>query len=311
MTAIPRFSGAGNAQLFEVILFNLITFVGLIFSINEIESIVSYVSALQAVLILLFIGRRIFKRKQNPPFSFIFIFIGLILWLVSGIYTGFTGSDLLKPLHYEGAIAAIIIGVGSRLIPGILGHVDIVQLQRSTYERPVPIYKTIPISFVLLIIGFILSYFMSELSGYFRAFIVSWIAIAYWKIFTLPNERTSLTWSVWISSWLIALSFILRAFVKEGEIHVSHSFFLGGIVLLSMMIATRVIQSHGPKNKQLENSKILYVVTGFVILAMLTRVSAFYMPEHYLNHLSYGAIVLILAVIIWSLKYLKYVTGKY
>jgi len=307
MTAIPRFSGAGNAQLFEILIFNIVTLIGLIISISGNESYVSFISALQALLILLFIGRRILKRKQNPPFSFIFIFVGLILWLFSGIYTGITGSDLLKSLHYEGAIAAIIIGVGSRLIPGILGHVDIVQMQRSAYEKPVPIYRTIPVSFVLLILGFILSYFMIELSGYFRAGIVAWIAIVYWKIFSLPKERTSLTWSIWISAWLIVLSFIFRAFAREGEIHVSHAFFLGGIVLLSLMIATRVIQSHGPKDKNLENIKLLYVVTGLIVISMLTRVSAFYLPEQYLSHLSYGAFVLILAVIIWAVRFLKYV----
>ena len=103
------------------------------------------------------------------------------------------------------------------------------------------------------------------------------------------------------------MSFLSKPFIQAGDIHVSHSFFINGIVLLSLLIGTRVIQSHGPKNKKLENKKILYVITGLIVLAALTRVSAYYLPDVYLTHLAYSSVVLSLAVILWAFSYLRYI----
>ena len=306
MTAVPRFSGAPYAKISDICLFSLITFSGFVSSFSGNDKIVSFFSAFQAMAILSFLLSRISKRKQNPPYSFLFIFVGLILWMVSAFHFGFTGSETLKSLHYEGAIAAIILGVGSRLIPGILGHSEIVQQQRAAYEKPISIIKTVPISFLLLIFGFVVSYFMDDYSNFLRAAIVGWVAVKYWKLYKKPKEKTALTWSIWSSSWLIVTGFVARAILSEGDIHLSHIFFIGGIVLLSLMVATRVIQSHGPKDKKLENAGVIHWVLSLTILAMLTRVSAYYLPELYLSHLAYGALILIIAVVIWSVKYLVY-----
>jgi uncharacterized protein involved in response to NO len=304
MTAVPRFSGAPYARISDISLFTLVTLFGFVGSFWGNERLVSFFSAIQAMSILAFLFSRISKRKQNPPYSFLFIFVGLILWMVSALHFGLTGSETLKSLHYEGAIAAIILGVGSRLIPGILGHSEIVQQQRSAYEKPVAIIKTVPLTFLLLIFGFIASYFMDDFSKILRAAIVGLVAVKYWKLYKKPKEQTALTWSIWCSSWLIVTGFSARAIMSEGDIHLTHVFFIGGIVLLSLMVATRVIQSHGPKDKKLENAGVIYWVLSLTILAMLTRVSAYYLPELYLSHLAYGAMILIIAVVLWSVKYL-------
>jgi uncharacterized protein involved in response to NO len=300
MTAIPRFSQTAPAHSFEVFIFFLLQLIGLPLAIQEQERMLYYLSSLQPMLLLFFILRRFPHRKQNPPYTFIFILIGLMLWIVSG----WLGADY-KELHYEGAIAAIILGVGSRLIPGILGHTEIVQAQRERYERPVGLLKTIPFSFILLVLTFAGSYFLSN-GIIVRSIVVFWIGVSYWKLFRLPKLRTSLTWSLWICGWLIIISFLVRPLLSEGEIHISHSFFINGIVLLSLLIAARVIQSHGPKLPELEKSKILWWVTGLIVLAAATRVSAFYLPSVYLTHLAYASVVLTVACILWAWKYLRY-----
>lgn len=308
MTAVPRFSKTSHAKPYEVWSLFVLILVGLFPAWSGEEDAVQILSALQALMILAFIFRRIFYRKENPPYSFLFIFVGLILWMASAILGIFQDAESFKQLHYEGAIAAIILGVGGRLIPGILGHVEIVGKQRANYERPVPLFQTVPWYFFLLIFSFIGSYFLSETNGgILRFLVVSFIGLKYWKLFTQPVNKTTLTRSIWLCSWFILLSFGLKAFWPEGMIHGSHAFFVSGIVLMSLLIATRVIQSHGPKNPALENWKGLYVVTGLVFLAAATRVSAFMLPDSYLHHLGYSSFLLIVAVMIWGLKYLKYV----
>lgn len=311
MTAVPRFSKTSTATIFEILIYFFITVFGLAFAFLENEIGVYTFSFLQAALLLVFLLRRIFKRKENPPFSFIFIFVGIGLWMVSAFMSIFMMSDAFKNLHYEGAITAIILGVGSRLIPGILGHSDIIQYQKEHYEATKSFLKTIPLHFIGIIIVFISSYFLTEYFGSIvRMFVVLFISFFYWKIYIFPKERNALTWSIWISCWCIAGSFVLKAFWQDGFIHASHAFFLTGIVLLTLLIATRVLVSHGPRDKRLENSKILYAVSFLLILTAATRVSAFLMPDQYYQHLAYSSFVLVIAVVLWSWRYLRYAFSK-
>lgn len=306
MTAIPKFSKTSTAKSFEVILFGFVTIIGISFAYKGDEKVALFISALQPLIILFFLFQRIAKRKENPPYSFVFIFVGLFLWLGSALFGIFIDLEALKNLHYEGAMASIILGVGSRLIPGILGHVEIVALQGERYEKPLPILATVPLHFFGLVFAFVVSYFLPESFGdYLRAGVVSFIAFHYWLLAKLPKTKTALTWCLWLSSWLIVLSFLLKALWPEGMIHASHSFFINGIVLLSLLISIRVLRSHGPDDKKLENRKLIYLITFLVILAAATRVTAYLMPAFYLSHLGYSSLVLTLAIIIWGLTYLK------
>lgn len=308
MTAVPKFSQTKSAERYEVFSFLFVTLLGLGFAYSDSEKVVFILSSLQALILLNFLFQRVHKRKVNPPYSFVFIFIGLFLWLFSGLMSAAFNSESFKVLHYEGSIAAIILGVGSRLVPGILGHVEIVQTQRNRYEKEIPFLKAVPVHFSLMVAFFVGSYFLNDLIGiYIRAVIVAIIGLYYWKLINFPKIKSALTWCIWISCWLIILSFMLKAFWEAGFIHASHAFFISGNLLLTLLIATRVLQSHGPKDPNLENSKILYVVTFLLILAAATRVSAFLMPEHYLTHLGYSSFVVSSAVMIWSAKYLKFI----
>jgi uncharacterized protein involved in response to NO len=308
MTAVPKFSQTTTANLWEVFLFLVVTVLGVGLAYGEWADLVFLISSLQALIILFFLFSRILKRRANPPYSFVFIFVGLFLWLFSGLAGIFFDAEAFKHLHYEGAIASIILGVGSRLIPGILGHVEIVNSQRAKYEKRISVLKTVPLPFFLIMLSFVVSYFLSESLGrVIRAFDVLIIGFMYWRLWKTPVEKTALTWSIWSAAWLVVLSFVVKAFTFDGLIHMSHFFFIGGVVLLSLLIATRVLQSHGPKDKTLEQSNVLYFVTGLIILAAATRVSAYLLPDLYLSHLGYSSLLLSSAVIIWSIKYLWYI----
>lgn len=312
MTAVPKFSQTSTATYTEILSFLTVSFVGLCFAFLEMEQFAYICSALQAIVILVFLAVRITKRKVNPPYSFVFIFIGLFLWIVSAGIGVFVESNAFKNLQYEGAIVSIILGVGSRLIPGILGHVEIVQSQRGKYENEIPYLKTVPLHFLALIAIFIISYFLSDQVGSIaRLSVFLIISVFYWKIYLFPKVASALTWNIWISCWLMLLSFLLKAFWVEGGIHASHAFFFSGIVLLTLLVATRVLQSHGPKDIRAENYKTLYIVTFLIVLSGATRVSAVLIPGSYERHLGYSSIVLTMGVLIWGLKYLRFIFKGY
>ncbi len=305
MTAVPKFSKTDSASRGEVCAFLAATVLGAIAALLLDERWIFLFSSAQALVLLAFIFKRIHKRKENPPYSFIFIFVGLFLWGLSGVMSFFFDSEGFKYLHYEGAIACLILGVGSRLIPGILGHVEIVAFQRRSYERPVALIKTIPLHFLVLIATFLGSYFLGDRGLIVRAVVVTIIGLSYWRLWRLPKTRTALTHCLWFCAWLIVLSFVVMGLWPEAHVHIGHSFFINGIVLLSLLIATRVLVSHGKQDSKLENKKTLYFVTLFVVLSSLTRVAAYIIPDSYLGHLSYASFTLVIGIVIWAFSYLK------
>lgn len=311
MTAVPRFSETDYAKGFEISAYVLATF--LVFAGLYLENpALIYTSALfQPLVILFFIVSRFSKRKSNPPYSFIFLFLGVLFWSAPYILSWKFSFDDFKYLHDEGAIAAFILGVGSRLIPGILGHTEIVQLQRKQYERPGPIFKTVPAFFWILFGGFALS-FGGQTTPFLtlRFFVVTFIAFYFWKLHHFPAERTALTWSIWAAGWSIVISYLLRIIWPTGDIHAMHIFFFSGTLLLTLLISIRVLQSHGPNDKTIENRKSIYWITGLILFAAATRVSAILMPKQYLSHLGYSALVLIVVIAIWSSRFLIHAVPK-
>jgi len=308
MTAVPKFSRSQAASPIEALLYiaNTIAVILMSFWTTE-ETLLLILSSIQAFQIFFFAFRRFRTTKASPPFTFVFIFLGIVLWILSGFV-----SDLLPliprlSLQYDGAILAIILGIGSKLIPGILGHEDVISIPNSQLEQK-GFLRSVPLYFYLLMALYALSFCIDlQIGTALRCLIVFFISMKFWKLYLLPPTKTSLAYCIWISAWLIVFSGFLKAFWIEGYVHAGHSFFINGIVLLSILIATRVLQAHGPKRKELENSKWLYFITFLVALAAATRVSAILMPDNYYRHLAYSSIVLGLALFIWIFKYLKFV----
>lgn len=257
-------------------------------------------SICQALFLFFFVSRRITKLKANPPYSFIFIPVALMLWIYSEVNYLLTEQPEALWLFYEASTLAFIIAVGARLIPGLLGHQEIVDYQRSLYERPGPFYKVVPKGFYLMAIVYFLSAMPWQKDiGFLRVAILTTIALSYWRIFTLPTTRTSFSWSVWLCCWGIVLGQYAKLFFSEFGIHILHAHFVLGIILLTLLVITRVSNAHLLKIKELEKKKTLLVITILLFLTAATRVSAPMLPASYENHLAYSAFVLILSFVIW------------
>lgn len=308
MTAIPQFSQTRQASQFEVFSYFFITGALPFLALMKLPYGVSALSALQSILLLSFLAPRIIQRKSNPPYTFIFVFLGLLLWLMAGLgqLWGHGPDELYKTLQHEAAIAALILGVGARLIPGILGHTEIVQAQKERYENVESLLKTIPFGFTLLVFAFVASYFLPDVQAqWIQAGVVTLIATAHWRIHQFPSKRTHLTWSLWCCALSIVLSFLFQPLLGQAHIHIAHAFFINGVVLISLLVATRVICAHGPGVK-IEDSRWVSVMTGLILLASATRVSAYFLPNSYFTHLGYSSFILVLALAIWGIKFLPY-----
>lgn len=308
MTAVPKFSRTHVATPREALSYIFLSSTIVLLSYIVDEKYVLLLSSLQALLLFLFAFRRFKITTASPPFSFIFIFLGILLWILSGVAGQFFTEIPQISLQYDGAILAIILGIGSKLIPGILGHSEVLNSQSFLTEKKTYL-KSVPPYFYALMLLYAISFLIEIQYGtWVRFFIVLIISLKFWKLHLLPPIKSALTYCIWFCAWLILSSIFLKAIWQDGFIHAGHSFFINGIVLLSILVATRVLVAHGPMKKELENSKWLHAITFFVVLAAATRVSAYLMPESYNRHLAYSSLSLGLGIIIWSYKYLRLAT---
>lgn len=305
MTALPQFSQTKAATKGEVLFYVIMT-------LTFIMTGLHLASLLQVLCLLFFMFTRIGTRKENPPYTFIFLPIALLFWAIADLNAILNFTEDLNHLHFEGTFLALIIGVGSRLIPGILGHVEIVQNQRQNYENLKPLTQIIPKSFYLLIILYLTAYLSSNVvvSSILKIMVLFYVAVKFWRVHKFPVIRSSLTWSIWIAVWILLLIFTLNPFFAEAGVHYFHGFLISTVTLLTLMVATRVLQSHGPQDKSCENHQKLRWITALIILAGATRVSAYYLPHVYYTHLAYSSLVLSTAVIWWAITYLKFVCIK-
>lgn len=311
MTAIPRFTEAGYAKIREI-LPNAILLIAAQLSLYFGNHEFSYLFTTLAIGILLVFARaRFLARKTNPPHTFVFVGAGLLLWFFTNIILGF--QDLLpqvlilpfQKLFSTGIVMCFVMGVGGRLLPSIFGFDEIVLNQKTIYEQPKSFWTVIPGDISACVFLFLSSYFGEPFFGlaitsFIRLGVASYIAYRYWGIGKAPKRKSVLSWSLWISAWSLILGLSLPIIWRGFDTHSEHVIFVSGFSLMTLMVATRVTLAHGNEGLRWElRSKTLIVIAVLLLLSMITRVTAVLMPQIYLTHLAYAAILWVGAAIIW------------
>ena len=112
-----------------------------------------------------------------------------------------------------------------------------------------------------------------------------------------------------IALFAIPGGYILMAIWPQRIFSFLHVVFITGFSLLTITVATRVVLGHsGQTEKFRAPLKSVFWMVGLVTFAMLTRVSADWMPAHSMSHYGYAALVWILGVIVWAIAILPGVT---
>lgn len=310
MTAAPKFTVSfGPTKTDQNISLGLISLMALSLLLTDMLYF-QLVVTLLFVFLILFIIRRFRVRKANPPDSFLFIAFGLGCGIVGslillsaklidiplGVYS------LGRLFFLQAYILCLVLGVGSRLIPALLGWTALPNSSSNSKPR----------IFLLSSLGtlFVTSYILEagklfQLAQILRLFIIGFIAFAFWKIHKLPKRRGFQSFSLWVSAWALIFGQSGVLLFPLYRTHFLHIIFISGLGLMTFMIATRVILAHGHHGMQMENSsKGLLLGTVLIVLAGLTRLFAGLVPQHYESHLFYSASVWFLGLILWGFLFL-------
>ncbi len=292
MTALPKFLNSAPCRLWELNIAIGCTMLPLMRSV--FPPLTQWHTEIVPFLWLGFYAASRFRKAEfQPPPSFIFIPLGLL----SGILGIFS-----KPLIIEGALLSFILGIGSKLIPALLGHSKPILIQLSSQKRSFT-ERLIFVEAGLFLIGIVFHIAEATSFGDFCwAVVVTSMAIRFWKILSRPKMHGYLSLLLWASSWMVVVGLWLVVFFSAYRVHMMHGIYVGGMSLMALCVATRVVLAHGgfALTPEISSKGFLLCGTLCIIAAMTRMAAAFLPPESYFLHLAYASSSLALGFIFWA-----------
>lgn len=313
MTAVPRFTGSFPASRLEVTLASVLAAALIASSLGSARALFHASSAASIGALIVFAVRRFLARSAFPPPTFVFVGLGLVGGFLGSLLLALQGAPgfggevaaLARGLYYQGMILGLVLGVGGRLIPALLGHAPPPRPLAPARVRKDGFLRTIPaetwIAMTALAVSFPVEAWISVGGGrLLRALAATWVAYRYWKLHRLPLRRSRHAWLIWLSGCFTVTGLVLSALMPAYSIHVLHLFYISGLGLMTLMVATRVTLAHGGHEMLLEfRSRSLLISGALIVLAALTRMSADLLPQVYESHLLYAAATWLIALGVW------------
>ncbi len=311
MTAVPQFTGADRCQKWECALGAAIFLLLMAVSFSENRAPFHLASLISFFALISYCLKRFLKRKNTPPRFFVFVGLGLLMGTAGVLILLLSEIGLIpeswfkfgKLLYTQGMILALVLGVGTHLLPAIWGWSDLPIQPVGKSEESLK-KNLLP---VLGLAAALIFSFCVESTGYFalgqgiRAVLVSYLAVMKWNMLRKPKTRGRLSFWLWVSAWSLCLGLWLPLFFPLYAIHMMHFAFIGGFGLMTLMVASRVTLAHGGYGYRVEvRSRLLTTSAVLILISAATRLSAPGIPRIYLHHLAYAAIVWISAMLIWS-----------
>jgi hypothetical protein len=258
--------------------------------------------------------RALFFRRDVPPPGFVLVIAGLISALVgaSSQVVMHISPTLLPPwaaalgrlLLYQGYLVFPIMGIGAFLLPRFFG---LPSRQNFPESLSLPEGWLPRAGFALLCGGVVMAGFVMEAMGQARwgnALRAAGIFVYFFR--EVPVHQAgfgggSLALGLRLALFSIPLAYVLMAVSPERTSTYLHLLFISGFSLLTLVVASRVILGHSGQTERLRQSiRPVLVMVSLVVLAMLTRVSADFLPDVRMSHYAYAGVCWIVGVAVWA-----------
>jgi uncharacterized protein involved in response to NO len=258
--------------------------------------------------------RALLFRKDVPPPGFVLVPVGLgcalfgsatqIIAQVSGSALPEWMPRLGRLLLHQGYLVFPIMGVGAFLFPRFFDLPNRQSFPESL--RPPPGWRERArfalFSGALVMAGFVLETADAPRIGNgLRA-----IGFLIYFLREVPLYRSglgggSLALGLRLAVFSIPLAYALMAVWPDRTFSLLHLLFISGFSLVLFIVASRVVLGHsGQADKFGARLRPVLILAVLVALAMLTRVSADWMPAIRLGHYAYAALAWAAGVLVWS-----------
>jgi uncharacterized protein involved in response to NO len=258
-------------------------------------------AAFSVMLLALFLGmagRWFFENTDTPPPGFVLAMLGILgaavsAWLLSRGGLGGAGYGFARLCLLQGFLLLPLMGIGPYLLPRFFGWPS----RHSFDDSPTPPagwwrkLAAAILAGLLVLSGFLLEARGNALLGQcLRALVILvWFAMEtpiLRRAKTSTTPANSVRWA--IASMIAGLA--AAAFWPAARIGSLHLFFACGLALATLAVGTRVILGHAGRHDLL-GGKIVWLrwVTGLLILAAATRMTADFIPKVLVSHHIYAA----------------------
>lgn len=314
-TAGPRLLDAPPWSKWELLLFvGLALAMMVCLGLNEI----AFADALAGIWLLGVLGSLLFRffkiRGDVPPPGMPMAALGLFSAGVAGIVLGLTPLieipyclySFSRLLYFQGLVWLPVIAVAPFLLPRFFGKSSLHSFDDSP-EIPAGWTRRFTESLaagLLLIATFACeAWFSPRLGMALRAIVVFlYLAVSVPGLvgWTKTNGLgIALRWVAPCAAggWLLAVVFPLH---RTGMLHLM---FIGGIGLLILSAATRVILGHAERQDRLKlPMKWFHAMWALLLFTAATRMTSDFLPEVRMTHFTYAAILWLAILVFWMWK---------
>lgn len=303
MTAVPRMSGTESCRPVEAALVLVLLTAQLLIASDT--SLSAALFTCHAAVLLAFVARRVFRRRQNPPSVFLFVPVGLITAFIGGILLIFAKSlpaawaKLGQLWAFEAFVLNLIIGLGSRLIPVLSRAPGALSPMQGggSWKSHLPLLALFNLSFPIQ------AFFDSQAGLTLRALTLTWAAFGSLRLVAPMRPITALGVALRVSTAFLFVPYYLMVLFPAGRIHWLHLTYIGGLGLMTIMVAVRVVLSHGGAGLEKEvRSRGLTAVAALLVVATLTRtIVPIWNPADSFLAFSAAGVLWILSLFLWWL----------
>jgi uncharacterized protein involved in response to NO len=266
-------------------------------------------AAMLVALIASLAVRWISGNRDTPPPGFVLVFVGLPGGALAAGFLALEPSPSLvqwqwaRLILFQGFLLLPLMGIGPYLLPRFFGmsssHAfDDAPRPPAGWWRKMWAAATAG----LLVLGsFALEVHFQPMAGQvLRALvIVAWFALEL-PVFRRANLSTTPGNAARWAIAGLAAGCLCAGLWPSARVGSLHLFFASGIGLVTLAVGTRVILGHAGRHDLL-GGRILWLrwVTGLLILAATTRMSADFLPAIRVSHHLYAAWTWAIAGVVW------------
>ncbi len=283
MTALPKMTGSFSATKFERSCAVALITTGVGCAVGGHFAAAYALSVVQIGFLLWFGLRRPHSRTGGRVSGFIFIPAALAWAAFGGFVHALAFASIALPsmlLDFgrvaiqEAFLLNLIVGIGGRLIP-FLTRVQSAAPHEKAAELKQPywaIFGLLNLSFFLEGVGAVRS------SWALRAVVLFFAAVTLFKLHSRRPVSSHLGNGLLASIGTMIVGYALLAFLPGYKIALLHIVFIGGFTLVTLMVATRVVLSHGGFSLEIERKSVFVLGAAVLLLAAALFRGFYFLP---------------------------------
>ena len=266
------------------------------------------------VLLLVFLGTmatRARTAQDLPPPNFVLVLFGFVnaiagiflITAVKSITNGSFANQLGGLMLNEGFILFPILGVGAFFFPKLLGGA-----KPEPSDLQIAATLWVKRATIALLTGLVIwASFVLEALGWVRtaALVRGLTTLAYFvmqgHLLEKPSGPPFLAHCFRLGALLLVAGLLFPAALPGYRLANLHLTFIGGFSIILFTVSTRVIIGHaGQSHLFRKRLRFLIASLALLIVAMVARVGADFVPPARNSHLVYAALIWLLAAMIWA-----------